>query len=119
MNSLANNQNEEEFILHESGLKLPTVLPEPREDAFLYSNGTTIMNASTMFYGGAKTGKTRTIIKAFKGCDYFFLDFDRNYSSTIQDITNSGAKYYQGNQAFGILSQLMSGEIKNVIGLIE
>lgn len=117
----SNNEEQNEIVgeRHRSGLILPSEGYIPRDDAYLHANGVTVMNASTMFYGGAKTGKTRTIIKAFKGCDYFFLDFDRNYESTIQDIIDSGARYFNGSAAYDILYQLMDGNISNVTVVVD
>lgn len=102
-----------------SPLVMPTAPNAIRHDAYMHSNGHSIMNASVMYYGGAKTGKTRLIIKAFSGADYIFLDLDRNYESTINEITKSGARYFNGSNAIEILYQLMDGKGKNEVVIID
>lgn len=90
-----------------------------RQDATLHKNGHSIMSAATMYYGGAKTGKTRLVVSAFKGSNYIFLDFDRNYKSTINEIIKAGARYYNGKNAIDILSQVMLGKAENEIIIID
>jgi len=101
------------------GLKPPKTASIIRKNAFLASNGVSIMNASVMWYGGAKKGKTRTVISAFSGVDYIFLDFDRNYESTINEITKTGAIYYNGSAAEDVLIQLMEGTITEAVVVID
>ncbi len=101
------------------GLKPPKFVSIIRKNAFLASNGVSIMNASVMWYGGAKKGKTRTIISAFSGVDYMFLDFDRNYESTINEIKKTGASYYNGSAAEDVLVQLMNGTITDAVVVID
>ena len=101
------------------GLKPPKAASIIRKNAFLASNGVSIMNASVMWYGGAKKGKTRTIISAFSGVDYMFLDFDRNYESTINEIKKTGASYYNGYAAEDVLVQLMKGRITEAVVVID
>jgi hypothetical protein len=91
-------------------LIMPTTPMSIREDAQLnVFNGVSLHNAAVMWYGRAKSGKTRTLIQAFQGEDFLFLDFDRNYKSTIQSIQESGATYLNGDAAFDALTQLASG----------
>ena len=101
------------------GLKAPKSTSIVRKNALLASNGVSIMNASVMWYGGAKKGKTRTIISAFSGVDYIFLDFDRNYESTINEIKKTGASYYNGSAAEDVLIQLMKGTITEAVVVID
>ncbi len=105
--------------LDDMGLTLPTEAVELREDAYLHSNGTAIMNACSMFYGGAKTGKTRLLTKAFNGSGYIFLDFDRNYTSTVNGIIESGALYFNGKAALDILYQIMDKKLKNTVVVVD
>ncbi len=96
--------------------KKPNII---RGDAYLHNNGYAIMNAATMYYGGAKTGKTRLAISSFKGSEYIFLDFDRNYKTTIDEIVKSGAHYYNRTNARDVLLQFMRGEVSNEIVIID
>ena len=98
---------------------IPKELNEIRKDAVMHENGQTIMNAATLYYGGAKTGKTRLITRAFNGSNYIFLDFDRNYESTIKQMQANGATYYNGKNAKNVLVQLMNGKISNEIIIID
>lgn len=97
----------------------PTEPNIKRKNAYLHKNGYSIINAATMYYGGAKTGKTRLLISAFKGSDYIFLDFDRNYESTINEIEKSGANYYNGDNARDVMLQFMRGEVSNEVVIID
>lgn len=91
-----------------------------RENAVLnLANGTSLHNAAVMWYGRAKSGKTRTLIQAFSGEKFLFLDFDRNYRSTIESIQNSGATYLNGDVAFNVLTQLASGSGSDQIVIID
>lgn len=91
-----------------------------RENAELnLANGTSLHNAAVMWYGRAKSGKTRTLIQAFSGENFLFLDFDRNYRSTIESIQNSGATYLNGNTAFEVLTQLASGRGSDQIVIVD
>ena len=91
-----------------------------RENAELnLANGTSLHNAAVMWYGRAKSGKTRTLIQAFTGEKFLFLDFDRNYRSTIESIQNSGATYLNGDVAFNVLTQLASGRGSNQIVIVD
>lgn len=91
-----------------------------RENANLNAvNGVSLHNAAVMWYGRAKSGKTRTLIQAFNGAEFLFLDFDRNYRSTIESIQNSGATYLNGDTAFNVLTQLASGRGNNQIVIID
>ena len=42
-------------------------------------NANVLMNSSTLWYGGPKTGKTTILAKTFNNTDYVMLDFDNNY----------------------------------------
>ncbi len=101
------------------GLVNPTAPIVRRKDAYLNRNGYSIMNASVMYYGGAKTGKTRLLISAFSGSEYIFLDFDRNYESTIKEIEKSGAMYFNGASAYDVLFQLMNGTIHDAVVVVD
>lgn len=91
-----------------------------RENAELnLANGTSLHNAAVMWYGRAKSGKTRTLIQAFSGENFLFLDFDRNYRSTIESIQNSGATYLNGDAAFDVLTQLASGRGSDQIVIVD
>ena len=91
-----------------------------RENAVLnLANGTSLHNAAVMWYGRAKSGKTRTLIQAFSGEKFLFLDFDRNYRSTIESIQNSGATYLNGDAAFDVLTQLASGRGSDQIVIVD
>lgn len=106
----------EEHTTHENSeidpdISIPDYPVEYRSDAELnIFNGVSIHNAATMWYGRAKSGKTRALIEAFSGEKFIFLDFDRNYESTIKGIQNSGAIYLNGDAAFEVLTQLASGK---------
>lgn len=82
-------------------------------------NHTSIHNAAVMFYGRAKSGKTRILIEAFKGEEFLFLDFDRNYESTIDEIIKSGAIYLNDDAAFDVLTQLASGKKCHYVVIID
>lgn len=91
-----------------------------REDAYLnLANGVSIHNAAVIWYGRAKSGKTRTLIKSFQGESFLFLDFDRNYRSTIEGITLSGGQYLNGDSAFDVLTQLANGNGTNRIVIVD
>ncbi len=98
---------------------MPTEPNIIRDNARLHKNGYSIINGAIMYYGGAKTGKTRLLISAFKGSNYIFLDFDRNYKSTIDEIIKSGANYFNGANARNVMLQLMNGEVSNEIVIID
>lgn len=101
------NNNEENFDLVFPDQKNTIIRKDPELNRF---NGASIHNAATMYYGPSKSGKTRFLISAFQGDDFIFLDFDRNYESTIKSIQDHGAQYFNGDDAFNILSQLSNGK---------
>jgi hypothetical protein len=72
-----------------------------------------------MWYGPAKSGKTRTIIRALQGTDYLFLDFDRNYEDVAQDIEDLGGHYYNGTNAIDVLFQIAEGKAENRVIVID
>jgi hypothetical protein len=91
-----------------------------REDAYLnLANGVSLHNAAVIWYGRAKSGKTRTLIQSFQGENFLFLDFDRNYRSTIEGITLSGGQYLNGDSAFDVLTQLANGNGTNRIVIVD
>lgn len=101
-------------------ISIPDCPIEYRADAELNPfNGVSIHNAATMWYGRAKSGKTRALIEAFTGEKFIFLDFDRNYISTIREIEKSGAIYLNGDAAFNVLTQLAIGRGFHYVVIID
>ena len=101
------------------GIEIPRGKNIYRTVPTLAENGVSIMNATVMFYGAPKKGKTRTIIESFSGSEYVFLDFDRNYKITADKIEQSGALYFNGSNAYDVLIQLMNGKASNGIFVID
>jgi len=113
------NSTEAIKYLKSCGVEIPPKHFTERPDAYLHLNGNTVMNAASMYFGGAKTGKTTVLSSALEGSTYIFLDFDRNYSSVIEMIIKKGGSYFNGMHAYNILYQLMEGKISNVVVIID
>jgi len=104
----------------DSDISIPDCPIEYRTNAELNTfNGVSIHNAAIMWYGRAKSGKTRALIEVFAGENFIFLDFDRNYESTIKGIQKSGAIYLNGDAAFEVLTQLSSGRGFQYVVIID
>jgi hypothetical protein len=104
----------------DTDISIPEVAILYRADAKINPhNDVSIQNAATMWYGRAKSGKTRALIEAFTGEKFIFLDFDRNYESTIKEIQKSGAIYLNGDAAFDVLTQLASGRGFHYVVIID
>jgi len=88
--------------------------PKPHKD-----NKNVIMSSVAMYYGGPKQGKTRTLTTVFKGSDYIFLDFDSNYDSMRKKIETSGGQYFNGDNAFRLVDQLLMGTITNQVVILD
>ncbi len=83
------------------------------------SNDNVVMNSSAMWYGPAKSGKTRLLTSNFNGTDYVFLDFDNNYESVASVIRDNGGKYVTGSNAYDALNQLLDGDITDTVVIID
>jgi len=83
------------------------------------TNKNVVMNSSAMWYGPAKSGKTRMLINAFKGSNFIFLDMDYNYADVVSLVEQAGGIYINGEQAFDVACQLMDKDITDTVVIID
>ena len=82
-------------------------------------NDKVLMSSTYMLYGGAKTGKTRTVIEAYKDTDFIYLDFDRNYEDIAQKVSENGGHFFAGLDARNFLEHVIAGHIKDTVIIID
>jgi hypothetical protein len=82
-------------------------------------NANVLMNSSTLWYGGPKTGKTTILAKTFNNTDYVMLDFDNNYDGMQDLIISNGGRYFNSTAAVELLHQLLDGRITNTVVIID